>query len=85
MRIIYLRKLHYEEAKNILLSEIEKSFLSGEKEVEVVHGIGTYTIRNMILKEIEKISYVEFSRFKSDAVIVLKIDSPPEHILKKYL
>lgn len=58
---IYIRQMRFDEARNKLLAEIERLFFAGEPEVEIVHGIGNYVLRNMAIKELEKLDYVELS------------------------
>ena len=57
--IIYIRKLSYPDAKQKLLQGIESFFFSGCEIVKVVHGVGTYTLRNMAIQELSKLDYVE--------------------------
>ncbi len=58
---IYIRQMRFDEAKHRLLSEIEKHFFAGEREVEIVHGIGNYILRNMALAELAKLDYVRIN------------------------
>ena len=57
--------------------------------VEVVHGIGTYALRNMIEVEIEKhrTIFVDLTQAftKNPGSIKIEILGPEPHILKKYL
>ncbi len=86
VRIIYIRKLHYEEAKQKFLTELDNAFFSGEPEVEVIHGVGTYTLRNMVLEQIKKISYVELSNNwnHNPGSLKLTLLVPEMSLLKKY-
>jgi len=56
---IYIRQMHYEEARTKLLREIESQFFAGTQEVEVVHGIGNYILRRMAEQELGNLDYVE--------------------------
>ncbi len=53
--------MRFDEARNKLLSEIERLFFAGESEVEIVHGIGNYILRKMVLLELAKLDYVSIS------------------------
>lgn len=55
---IYIRQMRFDEAKQKLLSEIEKHFFAGQHEVEIIHGIGNYILRKMALAELAKLDYV---------------------------
>ncbi len=57
--IIYIRRLTYLDAKKKLLEDIEYLFFRGHTRAKVIHGIGTYTLRKMVVKEISKIDYVK--------------------------
>lgn len=51
--------MRFDEARNKLLSEIERLFFAGVSEVEVVHGIGNYILRKMAVTELGKLDYVK--------------------------
>lgn len=55
---IYIRQMRFDEAKQKLLGEIDRLFFAGESEVEIIHGIGNYILRNMALAELAKLDYV---------------------------
>jgi len=85
---IYIRKKPYEEARTLFLTEIEKAFAKGEREVEVIHGIGEHILRKMVIKECSKIDYVRVleSHFHSNpGVLRLELLIPDPALLKKYL
>lgn len=84
MRTIYLRKLRYEEARSKLLSELEKAFMAGETCVEVVHGIGTYTLKKMVEKEVAQIDYVDILESQNPGSALLEVYPPEPHILRQY-
>lgn len=50
--------MRFDEARNKLLSELDKHFFAGQPEVEIIHGIGNYVLRNMVLAELKKLDYV---------------------------
>lgn len=52
--------------------------------VEVVHGIGTYTLRKMILEEISLIEYATFRESANPGSLIVELDVPDPAILKKY-
>ena len=85
IKTIYIRKLRYSEAQSHFLVELERAFMSGEPEVEVIHGIGTYALRNMVLKEIKSIDYVEVIENHNPGSLRLRILGPEPSIMKKYL
>lgn len=85
---IYIRKKRFEEARTLFLKEIEKAFTKGEREVEVIHGIGEHILRKMVLNECSKIDYVRVqeSHFHSNpGVLKLELLIPDPSLLKKYL
>lgn len=88
MVTIYIRKLRYNEAKTKLLRELDKAFVNCESEVEIIHGIGTYTLRKMVETEIDKIEYAEIimhdARLNPGALRV-KLLSVDPGIMKKYI
>ncbi|MBV6493819.1 MAG: hypothetical protein LDLANPLL_01842 [Turneriella sp.] len=84
---IYIRKMHFEEAKKKLLSEIDHYFYEGEREVEIIHGIGNYILRKMALAELEKLDYVcvdnsGFNPNPGSLKVTLLI--PDSSVLEKY-
>lgn len=86
--VIYIRRLRYEEARHTLLTSLEKYFSQGVREVEVIHGIGTYTLRKMVLAEIEKMDYVNVIPGilgENPGTLRLELLSPEEHILNSYI
>ena len=58
---VYIRQMRFDEARNKLLSEIEQHFFAGESEVEIVHGIGNYILRKMVIAELAKLDYVRIN------------------------
>ena len=89
MHKIYIRKLRFEDAKKKFLNEIEKCFARGVQYVEVIHGIGSYILRNMVIDEINKINYVELASDQdfntNPGSIKLIIRTPEKSILNKYI
>lgn len=82
---IYIRQLKYHEAKDKLIKELEKHYHNGSSSVRVIHGIGTYTLRKMVIEEIKTIDYVEIQPdfFGEDqASLLLRIFSP--HIVDSF-
>ena len=65
-KTIYIRHLHYEEAKEKFLNELDECFCQGITRVNVVHGVGEYILRKMVLKELENINYAEADFFFDD-------------------
>lgn len=85
---IYIRKLRFEEARRKFLREIEQAFLAGESEVEVIHGIGTYTLRRMVEDEAGRLDYVyvqDTTGHLNPGSVRLTLLSPGQDMLNKYL
>ena len=76
--------MRYDEAKIHFRSELEKYFFRGIEVVEVVHGIGTYTLRNMILDEINQLDYVNIIESHNPGSLILELLVPDKSTLKKY-
>ncbi len=53
-RIIYIRKMRYEDAKYKLEREIHTAFLEGENFVEVIHGIGEGKLKELTLNFVKE-------------------------------
>ena len=84
---IYIRQMRFDEARNKLLSEIEKFFFAGESEVEIVHGIGNYILRKMVITELAKLDYVrvEDSGFNPNpGSLKVRLLTPDPGIMKTY-
>ena len=82
---IYIRKLRYEEAKRLLIREIESFFYQGVEDVSIVHGVGDYILRNMVLQELAKIDYVQIleqAHFNPGSLKV-RLLIPPKEVLKR--
>ncbi len=84
MRTIYVRKLRYEEARSRFLTELDKAFMAGERHVEVIHGIGTYTLKKMVEKEVAALDYAEILESQNPGSTLLELLAPEPHILKQY-
>lgn len=87
MKIIYLRLLRYEEAKNLLHQELNKAFMEGFQEVEVIHGIGTGTLRKMVINEVNSLDYAEIHKEPglNPGSIRIKLFPPSSENLKKWI
>lgn len=84
---IYIRQMHYDEARQKLLSEIEHKFFAGEREVEIVHGIGNYILRKMAIQELEKLDYVQLpsaSFNPNPGSLKVKLLVPDEGLMQRY-
>ncbi|MDH5717982.1 MAG: Smr/MutS family protein [Spirochaetia bacterium] len=86
---IYIRKLRFQEAKEKFLREVEKAFINGIKEIEVIHGIGTYTLRKMVIEEVSKLDYADIDNsnifFSNPGSLRLLLFPPESHLLNKYI
>ena len=78
--------MRYEEAKSFFVHEMESAFYEGIEEVKVIHGVGTYALRNMVLAEVEKVDYIEIlPQMHNPGTIRLKLLVPDIELRKKYL
>lgn len=67
------------------MRELDAAFMAGEPEVEVIHGIGTHTLKTMVHDEVAKLDYISLLPSRNPGVTRLEIHGPDEHILKNYL
>lgn len=83
---IYIRRLRFDEARNKLLNEIERFFFAGEKEVEIVHGIGDYVLRRMVEDELSKLDYVRLndSYHTNPGSLRVTLLNPDPGVLERY-
>lgn len=84
---IYIRQMRFDEARHKLLSDIERYFFAGEREVEIVHGIGNYVLRNMAIAELKKLDYVEFGELgynPNPGSLKVKLLVPDEGLMSQY-
>lgn len=90
MREIYIRKLHYEEARIKLEREIQDAFVEGEKYIEIVHGIGEGILKKMTIDYVDSHDFLklverpEFLRSNPGTTMV-EILGPSNEILRKYI
>jgi dsDNA-specific endonuclease/ATPase MutS2 len=90
MKEIYIRKLHYEEARIKLEREIQDAFTSGEQYIEIVHGIGEGILKKMAIDYVASQDFLklverpEFLRTNPGATIV-EILGPSAEQLRKYI
>lgn len=87
---IKIREMRIEKARSIFLKELERFFLAGEQEVHVLHGIGKYILRDMVVEECKKIDYVEILSTPdgirpNDGIMRLKILTPEKSLLDTYI
>jgi len=85
MKTIYVRQMRFEVAKSHFLRELDAAFMSGETEIEVIHGVGTYALKNMIHEEASKLDYITLLPSSNPGVTRLEISGPDEHILRQYI
>ncbi|HRP70750.1 MAG TPA: Smr/MutS family protein [Turneriella sp.] len=84
---IYIRQMHFEDAKHKLLSEIEHLFFEGVCEVEIIHGIGNYILRKMVIAELSKLDYVHLdeNHFNPNpGSLRATLLVPDENLLERY-
>lgn len=86
MKSIHIRRLPYQEAKAKLEQELEDAFVSGERYVEVIHGIGGGVLRNMAYEVAGSLDFLKILPGTSNpGVLRAEILSPGKGELKKYL
>ncbi|MDH4199009.1 MAG: Smr/MutS family protein [Spirochaetia bacterium] len=83
LKSIYIRKMRFTEAKLHFRNELEKCFYFGDRFVEVIHGIGTYTLRNMVIDEVGKLDYVSIIESYNPGSLILELDVPEQSFLNK--
>ena len=83
---IYIRRLRFEEARQKLLQEIEHHFFAGEREVEIIHGIGDYILRKMAEEELSKLDYVKLAEGHSanPGALSVTLLTPDPGLLESY-
>lgn len=75
--------MRYEEAKIFFREELEKYFMKGVEVIEVIHGIGTYALRNMIIDEIKMLDYVKIIDSQNPGSILLELLVPEKNFLRQ--
>jgi dsDNA-specific endonuclease/ATPase MutS2 len=84
---IYIRRLRFDEAKHKLLSDLEHLFFQGVTDVEIVHGIGNYVLRNMAIEELKKLDYVAFDDISfnpNPGSLKIRLLTPDQGLLETY-
>ena len=85
---VYIRKMKFEEARKKFLQELEFAFAKGHSQIEVIHGIGDYILRNMVHNEVAKIDYAEMQEptlVSNPGSSIVKLLGPDQSVLKKYM
>ena len=86
VKTIIIRKLRFEDAKQKFLTELEQAFFKSHSQIEVLHGIGNYTLRDMVWNEIHKIDYADVRKhFFNPGISIIELHLPDEEILRKYI
>lgn len=89
MREIRIREMHYEEAMRKLESELQDAFLQGERQVSVLHGIGTGTLKKMTARVVSESGFAELVRdqglYRNPGVTLVNLHPPGNHRLKQYI
>ena len=88
MKVIYIRKMRYEEAYFKLDREIQTAFMNGETLVEVIHGIGEEKLKNLTLEYVKSYDFLRIydtSNYiqPNPGVTKIEILSPAKNYLKK--
>ncbi|TGK08670.1 DNA mismatch repair protein MutS [Leptospira fletcheri] len=89
-KVIYVRKLRFEEAYRVLDSGIQEAFLKGETLVEVVHGIGEGILKRMTEDYIQSHDFLKVLEdgglsIGNPGSTLIEIMGPSAQDLKKYL
>ncbi|EQA37447.1 Smr domain protein [Leptospira inadai serovar Lyme str. 10] len=89
-KVIYIRKLRFEEAYRLLDSGIQDAFLKGETLVEVVHGIGEGVLKRMTEDYIQNHDFLKVLEdgglfIGNPGSTLIEIMGPSAQDLKKYV
>jgi len=89
MRVIYIRKMRYEDAYQKLDREIQSAFMEGETLVDVIHGVGEEKLKKMTIEYVRTYDYLKIndtSQFiePNPGITRVEIFAPSKQILKKY-
>ncbi|PJZ68561.1 DNA mismatch repair protein MutS [Leptospira perolatii] len=89
-RVVYIRKMRYEDAYRLLDAEVQEAFLKGETLVEVVHGIGEGILKRMTEEFINSRDYLKVLQdgglnIGNPGSTLVEILGPTKDDLKKYL
>ena len=89
MRVIYIRKMRYEDAYQKLDREIQSAFMNGETLVDVIHGIGEGKLKSMTIEYVRSYDFLKINDTSlyiepNPGVTRVEIFAPSKHILKKY-
>ncbi|MBE7437009.1 MAG: Smr/MutS family protein [Spirochaetales bacterium] len=88
VREIRIRKLKAEEARRKLEAELESAFLRGERHVRIIHGIGTFKLRQLTATVVEEMGLgrvLPDSLGRNPGVTEVELDPPPETVLRWHL
>ncbi len=88
MRTIRIRQLSLEDARLILENELNEAFMSGEKRVSVLHGIGTGKLKNLTAEVARELGFAHpvpetFIR-SNPGITQLDLDSPDLSNIRRY-
>ena len=87
MKEIYIRRMKPDEARFKLEREMNEAFMAGEKEVEVVHGIGEGVLRRITIEYVNESGFLELAGndfFQNNpGVTKVYILGPDKYSLKK--
>jgi len=88
MKEIYIRKMKYDEARYKLEREIHDAFMAGEKEVDIVHGIGEGILKKMVAEFVQQNDFLQLNEsflYTNPGATRVEITGPDKQLLKKYL
>jgi hypothetical protein len=82
--------MRYDEARALLVAELDRAFMDGVERVTVLHGIGDGILRKMVIDVAGSLDYAEVVPVdphaigKNPGVTVLHLLIPGRALLKKY-
>lgn len=86
VKAIHIRRMPYEEARAKLEQELQDAFLSGERYVEIVHGIGGGVLRDMAHEVVRNTDFLRIlPEGTNPGVLRAEVLSPGKGEIKKYL
>jgi len=62
MKIIYIRKLRYKDAEEKLERELHQAFLAGINFVQIVHGVGSGKLKELVENTIDRVDFAKIIR-----------------------
>lgn len=79
--------MSYAEAEKKLEKEIHSALCKGKKYIEIIHGVGTYTLRKMVIKYLMSLDFVKILPEESSfnpGTLKIELDIPEKKVLDSY-